>query len=113
MLKHLVSGSLSIFVLLLAHSAAPRAQNSSEGVVRTWSCLTSSAARESIFGGGIPANAACAGAGHPWQPLSGRFRALDAIAVPGAPTGLVATVSGTTVVLTWAASPGGTPSSYI
>ena len=100
-----------VATLLIAHAVTFLAQ--AEGPVVSWSCLTDSVARSSVFGAGISTNPACGAPAGPWQIFPGRIRAAETIAPPAAPNSLVASVSGSTVLLTWAASPGGTPTSYI
>src|SRR5471030_3173381 len=101
MARRTVVGLFCIGVLLLTHADTFRAQTH-ETPVRSWSCLTSSAAH-GLFGINS-ANPVCAGPVSTWQSLSGRLRTADTIAPPAAPNGLVATVSGSTVLLSWAAS---------
>jgi uncharacterized repeat protein (TIGR03803 family) len=89
------------------------AAQTGDSVVRSWSCLVSSAAAGSIFS--TTSNPACGIAGKTGRlPLGGRISAADVVAPPGPPSGLGATVSGQTVFLTWNASnTGGSPSAYI
>src|SRR5437762_178737 len=82
--------------------AAPSATGASGGssalvsattpVTTTWSCLTAS--RAGIFASGV---SGCATSN------AGVLRAPAAVNAPGAPTDLAATVSATTVTLTWLA----------
>ena len=110
MARRAVVGCLCVGALLMAYSVTFLAQ-ATDAPMRSWSCLTSSVARGVL--GGAPANPVCSAPLVSWQALSGRLHASDTIAPPSAPTGLVATVTGSTVLLTWIASPGGTPASYI
>lgn len=100
-------------LLLLTDSVTFRAQ-AEDGVVRSWSCLARSAAGSSIFSSAAT-NEACSPVPVPntWPPFAARMGARDVIAPPSAPNSLVATVTGSTVTLMWAASPGGTPTSYV
>ena len=101
----------AVGVLLLGHAGTFRAQ-SPDTTKRSWSCLTSSASH-GVFNS-TSSDPACTSPLSTWQALGGRrLHAADTIAPPTAPNSLVATVSGSTALLTWAASPGGTPSSYI
>ena len=111
MARRIVVGIFCVGVLLLGHAGAFRAQ-SPDTTERSWSCLTSSASH-GVFNS-TSSDPACTSPVSTWQALGGRrLHAADTIAPPTAPNSLVATVSGSTALLTWAASPGGTPSSYI
>jgi uncharacterized repeat protein (TIGR03803 family) len=106
-----VSASIIIAAsVILVPSARIEAQ-SAESVVRSWSCLVSSASAGSIFS--TTTNPACGPTGKsgPWP--FGRIGAADVVAPPGPPSRLGATVSGQTIFLTWnASSTGGSPTAY-
>lgn len=113
MARRVVSGLFCVVMILLAGSVSFRAQT--DGPVRSWSCLASTAAQGSTFSGSVT-DRACSPAPVPntWPPLSVKRHAADVIAPPAPPLGLTSTVSGQTVVLQWAASSaGGAPTSYI
>lgn len=113
MRRRALIGLLGIVALQLAFPATFRAQ-STENVVRSWSCLLSSAANGSIFSGAASTACGPTTPSGPLFPLGGRQRAADIAGVPGAPVGLTAAVSGSTVVLTWSPlSSGGTPTNYV
>lgn len=83
-------------------------------VSRPWPCLTASIAEQSIF---RPASrpSGCEAASPP-APLriAPRILRVAPLVAPGAPTALVAAVSGPTVVLTWTApTAGDPPTSYV
>lgn len=106
-----IIGLLIVGVLVMLDSGPGRAQ--ADGVVRSWSCLASSAARGSIFGVAATDPACSATATTNIWPL-GRRMAAAAIAPPAPPIGLTASVFGQTVVLTWTPSAaGGTATSYV
>lgn len=98
---------LTANVLVLVVSALLLAQTPEN--VQSWKCLSSSAASGSIFSSA----ATSAGCGIPVpQKWPGARMRVEALAAPApAPTNLTASVSGSTVVLNWTASPGAT--SYI
>ena len=101
----------TVGALLTIGSGSVRTQ-SADPVQRSWTCLSASAAASTSFRHNT-ASAACGTATIPasWPFVS---RSADTIAPPGAPVGLAAIVSGSTVVVTWAApSSGGAPTTYV
>jgi len=99
--------SIAALLFLLVNAAPVRAQ-STEEVLRPWNCLMSSGAAGSIFKPVPPAG--CVVPAVAWSGIA----PARAINPPGTPSALTATVTGQTVVLTWARpASGGTAASYI
>lgn len=106
--EYVAAAARCIVAALMVLHAAPVLAQSTEEVIRPWDCLTYSVAEGSPFGRPVPPP----GCILPAVPFpTGIARA---IALPEAPTGLTATVSGRTVFLNWTPSrSGGTPTSYL
>jgi uncharacterized repeat protein (TIGR03803 family) len=86
----------------------------SDNVVRPWTCLTNSLAVGPVFPRVLTTARCPVPASTEWPPLARFARAATAINPPVAPTGLAASVTGQTVVLTWTPpSSGGAPTSYM
>jgi uncharacterized repeat protein (TIGR03803 family) len=100
---------------MLVVSSGPFQAQPADNVVRSWSCLAASGAAQSSLRA-IVTNPACSPAPTitSWPPFGGIQRAADVISPPGPPSGLAASVSGSTVVVTWAApGAGGAPTQYV
>ena len=107
-----LSASVIIAAAALVVPSARIQAQSAESVIRSWSCLASSAAANSIFSTTI--NPACGPTGKTGRWPLGRISAADVVAPPGPPSGLGATVSAQTVFLNWnASSAGGSPTTYV
>jgi uncharacterized repeat protein (TIGR03803 family) len=112
MIKRGTAGLAIVIGAVLMSSSGTVQTQGTGSAHRSWSCLSASSSAATPFRNNST-SAACGTATIP-APWPFASRNADAIAPPGAPSGLAASISGSTVVLTWnAPASGGAPSTYV